>query len=406
MISVEAARGKILDSLTPVGTETVALSQALGRVTAVDLTARRTQPPRDMSAMDGYAVRAADVASVPVALKVVAEVPAGHAFDGAVPPGSCVRIFTGAPLPADCDTVIIQEDTDADEAAGTVTVREGAAKGTYVRPAGLDFRDGEILIEAGTRLTARHVGLAAAMDIPWIAVRRKPRVAILSTGDEIVLPGDPIAENQIVSSNGPALAAAVTVAGGEPTLLSNARDDADALRDVARGAVGHDLLLTTGGASVGKHDLVGSALGDAGLTLDFWKIAMRPGKPLMYGSLDGIPMLGLPGNPVSALVCFLLFGAPAIGVLSGLPAGAPPFATARLTAPLPQNDQREDYLRGTLSRDSDGTALVTPFPKQDSSMMRRLAQADCLIRRAPHAQPAPSGEPVDIVPFSLSHLAY
>ena len=406
MISVEEARSRILDSLSPVGMETVVLPEALGRVLAEPLRARRTQPPQDMSAMDGYAVRADDTASVPVTLKVVAEVPAGHAFGGPVPPGSCVRIFTGAPLPADCDAIVIQEDTEVDEAAGTVTVIEGTFKGAYVRNTGLDFHEGEVLIPAGTRLTTRHLGLAAAMNRPWITACRRPRVAILSTGDEIVLPGDPIAANQIASSNGPALAAAVKVAGGIPTLLPNARDDAETLREIACGAEGHDLVLTTGGASVGKHDLVGSALAEAGLSLDFWKIAMRPGKPLMYGTMNGVPMLGLPGNPVSAMVCFLLFGAPAMAVLGGLPAATPPMATARLTSPLPQNDWREDYLRGTLRRDSDGTARVTPFPKQDSSMIRLLADANCLIRRAPYADPANVEEAVEIVLFSLSHMTY
>ncbi len=400
MISVAEARQRILSALEPVGMETVSLADALGRVTVEPLLARRTQPPKDVSAMDGYAVRAADIATCPVDLIVVAEVAAGASHDVPVEPGTCVRIFTGAPLPAGTDTIVIQENTRADEAAGRVTVLEGATRGTYRRKAGLDFAEGDALIPAGRRLTARDIGTIATMNIPWLSVRRRPRVAILSTGDEIALPGDPIGPNQIVSSNGPALAAAVQAAGGIPTLLPIARDDADVLKEVVRGAKGHDLLLTTGGASVGKHDLVGSVLQDVGLTLDFWKIAMRPGKPLMFGMLGDIPMLGLPGNPVSALVCFLLFGAPALTRLVGMAATDPPRDIARLTAPLPKNDQREEYLRATLHRDSDGMLRADPFSQQDSSMMLRLSEADCLIIRQPHANPADIDEPVEIIRFS------
>jgi molybdopterin molybdotransferase len=357
--------------------------------------------------MDGYAVRACDVEEVPVTLNVVAEVPAGHSFNGPVPKGSCVRIFTGAPLPDGCDTLIIQENTKADEQAATVTVMESARAGTYIRPEGLDFHMGETLIDRGTRLGARHIGLAAAMNRPWLSVYRQPRIAILSTGDEIVLPGDPLQANQIVSSNGPALAAAIQVAGGIPTLLSIAKDDPETLKKIAQEAHGHDLLLTTGGASVGKHDLIGSALVDIGLDINFWKIAMRPGKPLLFGSMNGIPMLGLPGTPVSAMVCFLLFGQPAVRTLSG-EAGSvhPEFSTAILTKSLPENDRREDYLRGILSRAENGKLHVTPFSAQDSSMMRRLSEADCLIRRPGYAGAVHSGQDVDIIEFLYSSTAF
>lgn len=400
MISVAEARSRILASLHPVGTETVSLAEGLDRVLATPLEAHRFQPPKDMSAMDGYAVRAADVESTPVDLKVIAEVAAGASYDQTVPAGRCVRIFTGAPLPAGTDTIIIQENTEGDEESGMVRILEGATRGTYVRPAGLDFKTGDVVFDAGHRMNSRSIGLAAAMNRPWLTVYRRPRVAILATGDEIVLPGDPLGENQIVSSNGPALAAAVVKAGGVPTLLPVAKDDPDALRDVAAGAAGHDLVLTTGGASVGKHDLIGSALVQSGLELDFWKIAMRPGKPLMFGKLAGVPMLGLPGNPVSALVCFLLFGVPAVSKLLGMGDTEPTFGAAILDSPLPENDRREDYLRADLDRDSDGNLHARPYPRQDSSMMRRLATAGCLIRRAPHARPANSGDVVDIIDLS------
>lgn len=400
MISVTEARARILDGISPVGSEIVGLTDAFARVTAEPLTSRRTQPPMAVSAMDGYAVRAVDIATAPVDLTVVTEIAAGAAYDGTIDAGCCARIFTGAPLPAGADTIVIQEDTEADEPAGRVRILKSASKGAYVRPAGLDFSEGEVLIPPGTVMTARTIGLAAAMNLPWVQVRRKPRVAILSTGDEIVLPGQDIGPNQIVSSNGPALAAAVAASGGVPTLLPIAPDDADSLKNLALGAIGHDLLLTTGGASVGKHDLVGSVLKEVGLELDFWKIAMRPGKPLMFGSLAGVPMLGLPGNPVSALVCFLLYAGPAIAKLMGMKNPDPEMESARLTEGLPENDQREDYLRATLTRESDGTLLATPFSRQDSSMMRRLTDADCLIRRMPHAAPADAGETVEIIRFA------
>lgn len=402
MISVEEARARILAQIEAVGTEIVALSEAHGRVTAEPLAARRTQPPKAVSAMDGYALRAEDLTPCPATMRIVAEVPAGASYDLKLNPGEAVRIFTGAPLPAGADAIVIQEDVTADNAAKTIVVSDPVQARTYVRPAGLDFQEGDVLIKKGEVLSVRMIGLAAAMDRPWISVHRKPRIAILSTGDEVALPGDPIGPNQIVSSNGPALAAAVKAMGGNPTLLPIAPDDPAQLKRIALDAAGHDMLLTTGGASVGDHDLVGSALKEVGLELDFWRIAMRPGKPLMFGKISGVPMLGLPGNPVSAMVCFLLFGLPAMKALMGLLNPEPVFETARLTEPLKENDRREDYLRGQLHPDSGGMPLVKAFGKQDSSMMSRLSEADCLIRRAPHASASNSGEAVDIIRFPSS----
>jgi molybdopterin molybdotransferase len=395
VISVEEARRRLLSPLAPLGAEQVSLSNALGRVLAEDVAARRTQPPFAASAMDGYAVRAADVARVPARLKVVGSVPAGQAYDGTVGRGEAVRIFTGAPVPAGADAIVIQEDTERD--GDIVTVREGAAAGTYVRPAGLDFREGDIGLRAGRRLSARDVGLAAAMNRPWLLLRRQPRVAILPTGDEVVMPGDPVGPNQIVSSNGLALAALVTQCGGIPVQLPIAPDDSSALQRIAAGAAGADFLITTGGASVGDHDLVREALQASGLTLDFWKIAMRPGKPLMVGRYRDTPMMGLPGNPVSTLVCGLLFLKPAIERLLGLETAEMPAARARLMQKLPANDQRQDYLRAKLSRADDGTFEVRPFDRQDSSMMSALAHSDCLIVRPPLAAAASSGDSVEII---------
>src|SRR5437879_9551386 len=278
MISVEEALARLLAPLEALPAEQISIAEAVGRVLAEDVAARRTQPPFAVSAMDGYAVRAEDVAQVPARLRIVAEIPAGAGYDGTIGPGEAARIFTGAPLPAGADAIVIQEDTARDGAQ--VEVREGAAQGRYVRRAGLDFAEGEVLLSAGRRLTPRDIGLAAAMNRPWLFVYRRPRVAILSTGDEIVMPGDPIGPHQIVSSNALALAAFVTACGGVPVLVGNAPDDPDALRHIAAAAQGTDLFVTTGGVSVGEHDLVRDVLSEEGLAIDFWQIAMRPGKPL------------------------------------------------------------------------------------------------------------------------------
>jgi molybdopterin molybdotransferase len=397
VISVEEALARILAPLAPLPAEQVSIADALGRTLAEDLAARRTQPPFAVSAMDGYAVHADDLARIPVELKIVAEIPAGAGFGGRVGRGEAARIFTGAPMPAGTDTVVIQEDTERDGVR--VRVLEGGPRGRYVRRAGLDFAEGEVLLKAGRRLGARDIGLAAAMNRPWLFVHRRPRIGIMSTGDEIVMPGDPIGPHQIVSSNALALAAFVSACGGEPVAAGNAPDDPEALRQIAAATSGVDLLVTTGGVSVGEHDLVREALAEDGFELDFWQIAMRPGKPLMVGRYRGTPMLGLPGNPVSSLVCALLFLRPAIERLSGLADAPPATATARLAAPLAKNDRRQDYLRARLARAPDGTLAATPFEAQDSSMMRLLSDADCLVIRMPHAPPLAAGSEVPILLF-------
>lgn len=397
MISVEEALMRLLEPLKPLAAEQVGLADAFGRVLAEPVIARRTQPPAALSAMDGYAVRAVDVKQVPARLRVVGAVPAGKSYDQPLGAGEAVRIFTGAPLPAGADAIVIQEDTDRE--GETVVVREGAPSGRYVRPAGLDFETGAIGIPVGRRLTARDIGLAAAMDRPWLMVHRRPRVAILSTGDEIVMPGDPVGPNQIVSSNSLALGAFVEACGAVPMQLGIAADTPESVQRLAEGARGADLLITTGGASVGEHDLVKDALRVSGLELGFWQIAMRPGKPLMVGRYRDAVMVGLPGNPVSTMVCALIFLKPAIERLSGLDRVAEPPVTARLAVPLAANDRRQDYLRATLARGTDGELEAKPFGKQDSSMMSLLARSDCLVVRPPHAPAAKAGERVPIIPL-------
>jgi molybdopterin molybdotransferase len=397
VISVEEALSRLLEPLEPLPPEQVSIVDALGRVLAEDVAARRTQPPFAVSAMDGYAVRAEDVSTVPVELRIVAEVPAGAGFGGHVGAGETARIFTGAPLPAGTDTIVVQENTERE--GDRVRVLEGAPRGRYVRREGLDFGEGDVLLRAGRRLTARDIGLLAAMNRPWLFVHRRARVGILSTGDEIVMPGDPIGPHQIVSSNSLALAAFVTACGGIPVSAGNAPDDPEALRQIAAATSGVDLLVTTGGASVGEHDLVRDALAADGLELDFWQIAMRPGKPLMVGRYRGTPMLGLPGNPVSTLVCALLFLKPALDRVGGVSPSAEATPTARLGVPLAKNDRRQDYLRSRLAHAADGTFEVFPFEVQDSSMMRLLAAADCLVVRPPNAPAIAAGATVPIIPF-------
>ena len=400
MIPVDEARRRILAELRCVGIEEASLLEAQGRVLADDVRARLTQPPWPVSAMDGYAVRAGDVATVPVTLKIIGAAPAGSAFAGTVGAGEAVRIFTGAPVPEGADAIVIQEDTTA--ADGKVTVKEGAPAGRYIRVAGLDFKAGDVGITGGRRLTARDIGLAAAMNVPWLRVRRRPRIALLATGDEIARPGDPVGPNQIVSSNTYALAAVVRALGADPVLLGIARDTVEDTLAKVEGARGADLLVTTGGASVGDHDLVQKALATRGLAVDFWKIAMRPGKPLMWGRLGDLPVLGLPGNPVSSLVCALVFLKPAIETLSGLDPEAATLLDARLGLDLAANDQRQDYLRAKLARGSDGVPVATPFTKQDSSMLSLLAQSDGLIVRPAHDPARKAGEITRVLSFGLA----
>lgn len=389
MISVSEAREKILAGLAPTPVEWVALPDSWGRVLAADIVARLAVPPADVSQMDGYAVRASDLATPPATLRRIGAAPAGHPFAGQVGPGETVRVFTGSVIPDGADAVIAQED--ASEAGDQVTLRETARPGKFVRRRGQDFSPGDVLLKAPRKLTARDVGLIAAANHPWVPVRRKPRVAILATGDEIALPGDPVPPGGLVSSNSHSLAAVVRACGGVPLHLGVAADSSDAILRGADAAAGADLLVTSGGASVGEHDLVRAALGARGLALDFWQIAMRPGKPLMWGRAGGLPVLGLPGNPVSAMVCATLFLAPAIAALSGIALPEPETVPVRVAVDLPANDRRADHLRARLAPGEDGIPLATPFPVQDSGMLARLAWADCLVLRAPHAPALPAG---------------
>lgn len=397
LMPVSDALAAVLADAEPLAEEIVALDQAYHRVLARDLAARRTQPPEAMSAMDGYAVRAADAATIESRLTVTGEVAAGRPFAGTIGPGEAVRIFTGGVIPAGADAVVIQEDTVAD--GNVVTIKEPAISGRHIRRAGVDFREGDVLLRKGTRLTERDLALAAAMNYPQLAVCRRPKVAILATGDELVMPGTTPGPGQIVYSNGYALHALARSEGADTIDLGIASDTLEATSAGIRRARerGADILITTGGASVGDHDLVQQALRDEGIALAFWKIAIRPGKPMMHGRLDAMRVIGLPGNPVSSYVCAFLFMVPLIRALSGRSVIHHKREHAVLGRDLGANDQREDYLRARLELREEGTPVAIPVSHQDSSLLANLAAAQVLLVRAPFAPKAEAGAPCEVL---------
>jgi molybdopterin molybdotransferase len=392
LLPVDEAVARLLDRVRPTASETAPLADAAGRVLAADLAARRTQPPFAASAMDGYAVRASDSAAG-ARLKIVGTSRAGERFGGAVGPGQAVRIFTGAPVPDGADAILIQEN--AERLGDEIRVDEPPRAGSFIRPAGLDFKEGDVLLKAGRGLDPRALALAAAMGHAALPVRKRPSVAILATGDELVSPGETPGRDQIIASNSVGIAALVRASGGEPFDLGIAADRIEDIGARVEQAAGADILVVIGGASVGEHDLVKAALSAKGMALDFWRIAMRPGKPLMVGTLGRTRVLGLPGNPVSALICGHVFLKPLIRAMLGL-AAPDEVATATLGAPMPANDGRQDYVRAKLHA-AEGHRVVTPFALQDSSMLATLAAADALIIRPVLAPPAPAGTSVPVL---------
>ena len=395
LLSVADARDAILANAMPTAIEPVALWEADDRILAEPLAATRTQPPFDVSAMDGFAVRASDVATLPATLRLIGEAAAGHGFAGTVGPNEAVRIFTGAPVPAGADAIVIQENTEHD--ASRVTVTDGAPEAGHIRPRGFDFRDDQSLIASPKRLNARDITLAAAMGHAMLPVRRRPRVALLATGDELVLPGEPTGPDQIVCSNPYGIASIIRRAGGEPVFLGIAKDNRDDLVAKLEEGRGCDVTVAIGGASVGDHDLVGPVLEDLGMRLDFWRIAMRPGKPLMYGRLDDRHVLGLPGNPVSSMICSRVFLVPLVQKLLGLDALADIPRDAIAGSAMTANGPREHYMRATLATARDGQLIATPVRSQDSSLLTPLAEADALIVRPPNDPAIAEGDAVSVL---------
>ncbi len=398
LLPVSEAKARLLARARPVeATQDVSLADANSRVLAAPLAARLTQPPFDASAMDGYALRAADAPQIGAELSVIGTAAAGHLFDGSVDTGQAVRIFTGAPVPEGADTILIQEDAEPLDGQ-RIRTKFAVTVGRHIRPRGQDFTEGETVLPQATRLDYTHLTVAAAMNHPRLTVYRKPLVAILATGDELLVPGSIPAAGQIIASNSFGVRALVEDNGAEVLDLGIVRDDRESISaavDIARSA-NADVLVTLGGASVGDHDLVQSTLKAAGMELDFWRIAMRPGKPLMVGSLGEMQVLGLPGNPVASLVCSLLFLEPLVRTLARLPQRrreAQAFAARELAS----NDQRQDYLRATLTPDEGGDRIADPYRKQDSSMMKVFATSDALIVRPPHAPALAAGAPCPIL---------
>lgn len=392
LLPVATALSRLLDKASPIDErEEIALDEAVGRVLSDDVAARLTQPPFDASAMDGYALRAADIADVGAELRVIGESAAGHGFPGTVSQGEAVRIFTGAPVPEGADTVMLQEDAEVLE-GGRMRSGFATAKGRHIRPKGQDFERGEVVLEAGRRLDFASLLVAAGMNHGALPVWRKPVVALLATGDELALPGTEPGPNQIIASSTYAVAALARQSGATVIDLGIVPDRREAISAAIAEARARraDVLVTLGGASVGDHDLVQGVLTDAGMELDFWKIAMRPGKPLMVGNLGAMHVLGLPGNPVSSMVCALLFMEPLIRKLAHQPP-ARREAMATTVSALPANDHRQDYIRARLQKDVAGKLSVESFGKQDSSLMKQFSQSDCLIVRPPHAPALPAG---------------
>ena len=390
---VDEALAEILAAARLLKTETVAIGKARGRVLAKSVLAKRDQPPFAASAMDGYAVRAAD-APAGAELTVSGMSAAGHGYRRKLKPGTTVRIFTGAPLPSGADGIVIQENVERKE--NRAVVLQSAVAGRHIRERGLDFKSGDLLVPASTRLNVRDIGLIAAAGLSTITVRRKPIIAVLTTGDELVLPGAKPRGDQIFSSNSLAIAALAESWGAAVINLGIVADSVPATARAIAKVKSADILITTGGASVGDHDLVQAALKASGYRIGFWKIAMRPGKPFMFGIKSRQLVLGLPGNPVAAVVCARLFLKPLLSVMNGQTA-EPQTAKAILDEALPANDERQDYLRASCGRGPGGAVHVRPATVQDSSMQRTLREANCLIVRKPFAPAAAVGSEVDVL---------
>lgn len=393
LMPVGEVRARIEAGVVPLPAETVSIFEAAGRVLAEDLAATLTQPPFAASAMDGYAVRAEDIASVPAELRVIGRSVAGEGFGGAVGPGEAVRIFTGAPVPAGADTIVIQENTRA--GGGIVEILHVAPAGQFIRPRGYDFSQGDILLSAGTALSSREIMLAAAMNHAAVPVRRKPVVAVLSNGDELVEPGQVPGASQIVSSIPAGMKAAIADWGGESLLLPLARDSKESIAARVRGARGADVLLTIGGASVGEHDLIHDALQELGARFEVLKAAMRPGKAVMFGFLGQQRILSVPGNPASAMICARVFLKPLLDRLLGR-RGTKGVLEVSLAAAVEANGEREHYMRAKLSPQG-----VAPVGDQDSSLMNALARADCLIVRPARSPALPEGALVPVIPLDF-----
>ncbi|MBD24736.1 MAG: molybdopterin molybdenumtransferase MoeA [Candidatus Marinimicrobia bacterium] len=398
LLPVADARHLVHSTIKPVEAEHIKLRHALGRVIAENSVARVSHPPADLAAMDGYAIRTSDLVSLPTKINIVGESAAGQPWKGKLNSGECIRIFTGAIVPETADAVVIQENTTAEN--GLVQINRPLIKGKNIRARAQDFYKGEAILKYPHMLNARDIGLLAAMNLPEVKVYRRPRIGVLSTGNEILQPGETISEGQIFSANGPGLCAFIESKGAQAFNLGIVPDNLSKLRDAIKRSGELDMLVSSGGVSVGDHDLVKRAAIEEGLQIYFHKIAMRPGKPLLYGTLKNMPFFGLPGNPVSAMVCAVIFLGPAIAMLSGLPGDAPESLTARLSNDIAANNDREHYIRAVLQRSESGLPTVTSLTNQDSALIKLLSEANALICHAPHAEALSNGSPVRVIPLT------
>lgn len=401
LLPVDDAIAQIIAAMPLMPSETLCLNKTsmadlIGRVLADDITAALTHPPHDVSAMDGYAVRASDVATLPATLTQIGESAAGHPFDEAIGDGEAVRIFTGGYCPQGTEVIILQEDTTAE--GNSISISDAPKPGVFIRPMGNDFRSGKVIAKTGEVLTARKIALIAAAGHGEVNVRKKPVVAVISTGDELVAPGVTPEAGQIVSSNGVFLCAMLTAIGATPLHIGIIGDNEADLSRAFDEAASAQLIITSGGASVGEHDGIARHMTADASALTFWRIAMRPGKPLIFGHVNGTPLLGLPGNPVSTGVCGVVFAGSAIRAMLGQDTNLP-YEMAVLDQDLPANDKRQDFLRAKFYRDDQGRLHAKPFDKQDSGMLNLLAEANGFIIRLVMADAAKAGDLAVVLPI-------
>jgi molybdopterin molybdotransferase len=402
LVPADEARAIVLNNVQPAGQEHVDLASAGNRILSENVSSLRTQPPFDASAMDGYAVQQADIQDLPAHhLQMVGTSRAGEPFDGSLKPGQVVRIFTGAVVPEGADSIVIQENTQRNDTS--ITILQGVTEGRFIRKAGLDFKTGETLLRRQDILTPNRIALAASMNHDQLPVFNKPRVALIATGDELVMPGGELSHGQIIASNTLGLKVGIENCGGDVLDMGIVADKSRALETAFKTAIDNkcDLIITTGGASVGDHDLVMPSAKACGFDFEIAKIAMRPGKPFLFAKKhtnDHVTYLtGLAGNPVSSLIAFNVFVKPLIQLLSGRNADDIGIQNATLGCNLPENDNRAEFMRATLERDNTGNWLASPFELQDSSMLANLVRANCLVWRPVNAPAASKGDPCEIV---------
>ena len=399
MISVEEAIEEIRSNVQNTDLEEIDLIDSYGRVLGKEFFAAVSHPPQNVSSMDGYACNISDIKDAHTTLKVIGEIKPGEKFHGKINKGETARIFTGGTVPDGANIIVIQENVSVKE--NYILINNYDLNNTFIRNKGLDFFRGDAVNKVGKQINSCDIGLAAAMNVTKLMVRKKPKISIISTGDELVELGTKANSHQIISSTSLSLSMLAKKYGAKTFDLGIAKDNETSINNLIDKTSGSDLIVTIGGASVGDHDLVKSTLAKKGLKIHFWKIAMRPGKPLMFGSLNGVPIISLPGNPVSSIVCSIIFLSHAIHSMMARTDQCIEKKIGYLSRELKQNDSRQDYLRSQITKCEEGKTLIAPFIKQDSSMISTLAKADCLAIRPPNATAAKIGEQIEFIPIAI-----